>query len=85
MNYPTAIEYSIGVASDGSPCVQIKSQMIDEEGRDVGDAKFSWVTIPEIKQIVGFCLRCGNDELMKAVRRPVYKVLSGPEHPFANE
>lgn len=85
MDLPVSHEYSIGTTTNGTPCIVVKRQSMDWEGRSVGEAVESVITIPEIEQLVGFCLRCGNSELLRAVRRPVYKMSHGPDHPFAKE
>lgn len=85
MTLPISTEYSCGTTTSGTPCVIIITQQVDGEGRSVGRATESVVTIPEIEQLVGFCLRCGNSELLRAVRRPVYKMSHGPDHPFAKQ
>lgn len=85
MTLPVSTEYGVGTTASGTPCVVIKSQQIDWDGRSVGKPTESAITIPEIEQLVGFCLRCGNTDLMRAVRRPVYKMSHGPDHPFAKE
>jgi hypothetical protein len=85
MTLPVSIEYSVDTTTSDTPCVIIKKQSIDWEGRSVGTATESVVTIPEIEQLVGFCLRCGNSELLRAVRRPVYRMSHGPDHPFAKQ
>jgi hypothetical protein len=85
MTLPNSVEYSIGKTNTGNPCVVVKTQQIDWEGRSTGEPSEAAITIPEIEQLVGFCLRCGDEELLKAVRRPVYKMLYGPGHPFSKD
>ena len=85
MANPSSVEYSVGTGQDGGSCVVIKTQEIDWEGGSLGEPSAITVTAPEIEQLVGFCLRCGNRDLLRAVRRPVYKMIYGPEHPFASE
>ena len=80
-----SIEYSVGTTAQGTPCVVVTSQPIDWEGRSTGPSTEVAYTIPEIEQLVGFCLRCGNSDLLRSVRRPLYAHLQGPEHPFAKE
>jgi hypothetical protein len=82
-NHPVSIEYSIGESPGGKPCVVVKSQELDWDGRPVGTVTETVHAIGDIEQLVGFCLRCGNSDLMKAVRRPVYVHLHGPDHPLA--
>lgn len=82
-NLPVSTEYSIGKAPNGKPCVVVKSQEVDWNGRPVGAVMETIHTIGEIEQLIGFCLRCGNSDLLKAVRRPVYTHLYGPDHPHA--
>ena len=83
MTLPIETEYAVGKTSEGNPCVVIKTRQVDWDGVPQGDATEHVVKIPEIEQLVGFCLRCGNQDLMKAVRRPVYKMIHGPDHPHA--
>lgn len=85
MTLPVSIEYSIGTTTSGIPCVVIESQQVDWDGRLVGKATESTITIPEIERLVGFCLRCSNNELLRAVRRPVYGFSHGLDHPFAKQ
>ena len=85
MSFPISQEYSIGTTAQGNPCVVTKSQQIDWEGNPFGPVKETVITIQDIEQFVGFCIRCGNDDLMRAVRRPIYKMTHGPDHPFAKQ
>jgi hypothetical protein len=80
---PVSTEYSIGKAPNGKPCIVIKSQKVNWEGLPAGPVTETFHTIEEIEQLVGFSLRCGNNDLMKAVRRPLYAHLYGPDHPHA--
>lgn len=85
MTLPVSVEYKVDTTTSDTPCVIIKKQPIDSEGRSVGTATETAITIPEIEQLVGFCLRCYNSELLRAVRRPVYRMSHGPDHPFAKQ
>lgn len=80
---PVSEEYSIEKTASGQPAVKITSRRVDWNGRLVGDAKERIVSIDDIEQIVGFCLRSGNKDLMRAVRRQVFTHTHGPEHPLA--
>ena len=82
---PTSAEYTVGNSSSNRPCVVIKSQKVAWNGRTVGDSKEQILSIEDVEQLVGFCLRCGNQELIKAVRRPVFAMTHGPDHPFSKE
>ena len=71
MANPESVEYSIGKTSAGNPCVVITTQQIDWDANPIGDKSQRAITIQEIEQLVGFCVRCGNAELLQAVKRPL--------------
>jgi hypothetical protein len=68
---PESVVYSIGKTSAGNPCVVITTQTIDWDGKPIGAPSTTAVTIQEIEQLIGFCIRCGNDELLQAVKGAV--------------
>jgi hypothetical protein len=70
MANPESVVYSIGKTSRGNPCVVITTQEIDCEAKPIGTPSKRAFTIQEIEQLVGFCIRCGNDELLQAVKGP---------------
>ena len=65
-----SVEYRIGTTSSGNPCVVIKTQIIDWDANPIGVPSERAVTIQEIEQLVGFCIRCGNPQLLEAVKKP---------------
>jgi hypothetical protein len=71
MAYPESVEYRIGTTSSGNPCVVIKTQTIDWDAKPIGVPSERAVTIQEIEQLVGFCIRCGNQQLLDAVKKPL--------------
>lgn len=85
MPNPSSVEYRVETAAERESFVVIKTQEVDWEGRNVGEPIEVYVSGPEVEQLVGFCLRCGNHDLLRSVRRPVYRMIYGPDHPFANE
>jgi hypothetical protein len=70
---PESVLYSIGKTSAGNSCVVVTTQEINWNGTPVGAPSKATITIQEIEQLVGFCLRCGNSELFEAVRGPFVK------------
>jgi hypothetical protein len=70
MPNPESVVYSIGRTEAGWPCVIITSQQIDWDAKPLGEPSTTRVTIEDIQQLVGFCIRCGDKELFEAVRRP---------------
>jgi hypothetical protein len=70
MSNPESVTYSIGRTPTGNPCVVITTQEIDWDAKPIGQPARATMTIQEIEQLVGFCVRCGNAELFEAVRRP---------------
>jgi hypothetical protein len=70
MANPESVLYGIGKTSTGNPCVVITTQTIDWDAKPIGTPSKTAITIQEIEQLVGFCIRCGNDELLQAVKRP---------------
>ena len=74
MSNPESILYGIGTTPAGNACVVVTTQESDWNGTPVGapPSKHT-ITIQEVEQLVGFCIRCGNAELFEAVRRPFLK------------
>ena len=68
---PISTEYSVGTSSSDQAHIIIKAQKTAWNGRLVGESKEQILSIEDIEQLVEFCLRCGDEGLMKAVRRPV--------------
>lgn len=87
MNVGELVEkkYEVCTTSKDISFVKITTQGIDLDGRNVGEFTTQKVSIKDVEQLVGFCLRCGNKELLRAVRRPVFRLTHGPNHPFANQ
>ena len=54
----------------------VTTQEIDWNGTAIGEPSKATITIQEIEQLVGFCIRCGNPQLFEAVRRPFLKTRS---------
>jgi hypothetical protein len=73
MSNPESVLYSIGSTPAGNACVLVTKQEIDWNGRPIGAPSKETITIQEVEQLVGFCIRCGNAELFEAVRRPFLK------------
>jgi hypothetical protein len=73
MNNPESVVYSIGKTPAGNSCVVVTTQEIDWSGTPIGAPSKATITIQDIEQLVGFCVRCGNTELLEAVRRPFLK------------
>ena len=73
MSNPESVLYSIGKTPAGNACVIVTTQEIDWNGTPIGIPSKATITIQEIEQLVGFCFRCGNVELLEAVRRPLLK------------
>ena len=71
MGYPESVEYRIGTTTNGNPCVVIRTQTIDWDANPIGTPSERAVTIPEIEQLVSFCVRCGNPQLLEAVKKPL--------------
>jgi hypothetical protein len=70
---PESVLYSVGKTPAGNSCVVVTTQEIDWNGAPVGAPSKATITIQEIEQLVGFCIRCGNAELIEAVQRPFVK------------
>lgn len=73
MSNPESVLYSIGTTPAGNACVVVTTQEIDWNGTHIGAPSKETITIQEVEQLVGFCIRCGNAELSEAVRRPFLK------------
>jgi len=82
MDYIIEEKRTIELDPGGKPCVAVTKRKIDKHGSTIGEEEKSFFTISEIEDLVGFCIRCGNSELMRAVRRPIYKMMN-PDHQFA--
>lgn len=74
---PTEHLYSVGAVEDGRACVVVRAQSIDWNGNPVSGTSETVYTLQDIGQLVGFCLRSGNDELMQAVLSPVSAYTQG--------
>jgi hypothetical protein len=69
MANPESVLYSIGKTIAGNPCVVVTTQEVDWDAKPIGEASQRAITIQDIEQLVGFCVRCGNQELLQAVQR----------------
>ena len=81
----TEIKYEVGKDSKHTPFVKIITQKVDSDGKNIGESNTQNISIKDLEQLVGFCLRCGNIELLRTIRRPVFRMTHGPNHPFANQ
>jgi hypothetical protein len=70
MANPESVVYGIGETDSGNPCIVITTQQMDWDGNPVGQPSRARVTLQDIEQLVGFCVRCGNKKLFEAARRP---------------
>ena len=79
---PYSTEYSVGTSSAEQAHIVIKTQKIAWNGRLIGECKEQILSIKDIEQLVEFCFGSGNNDLVKAVQRPVLSMASGPDRPI---